>query len=244
MSGWIKLHRQLIENGWLQDHHTFVLMAYCLLKAAHEDVEVPFNGTRLKIKAGQFVYGRKKASDDLRLSEQKLRTSLKKLETYGFLTSQPTNRYTVITICKWATYQDRAVVEQPANQPATNQRSTSDQPAINQQLTTYKNDKNDKNDKNEEIETPKKRQSFKPPTLEQVTSYVNERQSEGKPRIDPEAFCDWYQSNGWKVGNKPMRDWQAAVRTWEKREATNRQTNSTSMQTRQQFTPQTWEDKF
>ncbi len=35
--------------------------------------------------------------------------------------------------------------------------------------------------------------------------------------IDPEAFCDFYQSKGWVVGKSKMRDWQAAVRTWERR---------------------------
>ena len=36
--------------------------------------------------------------------------------------------------------------------------------------------------------------------------------------IDPQAFVDWYTSNGWKVGKNPMKDWKAAVRTWERKE--------------------------
>lgn len=37
--------------------------------------------------------------------------------------------------------------------------------------------------------------------------------------MDAERFCSFYQSNGWKVGKNPMKDWKAAVRTWEKRDA-------------------------
>ena len=35
--------------------------------------------------------------------------------------------------------------------------------------------------------------------------------------MDAEAFCDFYESKGWRVGSNPMRSWQAAVRTWERR---------------------------
>ena len=55
---------------------------------------------------------------------------------------------------------------------------------------------------------------FTPPTLEQVIEYCNERQN----GVDPERFIDYYTSNGWKVGKNPMKDWKAAVRTWERSE--------------------------
>lgn len=58
-----------------------------------------------------------------------------------------------------------------------------------------------------------KRQVFKPPTLEEVKAYCDERRN----RVDPQRFIDFYQANGWKVGKNPMKDWKAAVRTWEAR---------------------------
>ena len=57
------------------------------------------------------------------------------------------------------------------------------------------------------------RPRFVKPTLEEVQAYCEERQN----GIDPQAFIDYYTSNGWKVGNSPMKDWKAAVRTWENR---------------------------
>lgn len=59
-----------------------------------------------------------------------------------------------------------------------------------------------------------KRKRFVAPTIDEVRDYCNENGY----RIDAEAFVDHYQSVGWKVGNKPMRDWKAAVRTWVRRD--------------------------
>ena len=53
---------------------------------------------------------------------------------------------------------------------------------------------------------------FKPPTVAEVADYCRER----KDRVDPQRFVDYYTSNGWKVGRNTMKDWKAAVRTWEK----------------------------
>lgn len=62
---------------------------------------------------------------------------------------------------------------------------------------------------------PRKRNGFQPPSLEEVREYCEER---GKG-VDPEAWMSHYEANGWKVGRNAMKDWKAAVRTWEKRAA-------------------------
>lgn len=61
---------------------------------------------------------------------------------------------------------------------------------------------------------PKGAKRFSPPSFDDVKSYCQER----KNGVDPQAFVDWYTSNGWKVGKNPMKDWKAAVRTWERKE--------------------------
>lgn len=53
---------------------------------------------------------------------------------------------------------------------------------------------------------------FTPPTADEVRAYCIERHN----AVDAERFVDYYQSNGWHVGKNPMRDWKAAVRTWER----------------------------
>lgn len=61
---------------------------------------------------------------------------------------------------------------------------------------------------------PKGAKRFSPPSFDDVKSYCQEREN----GVDPQAFVDWYTSNGWKVGKNPMKDWKAAVRTWERKE--------------------------
>lgn len=53
---------------------------------------------------------------------------------------------------------------------------------------------------------------FTPPSREEVQAYIAEKGY----RVDAERFIDYYTSNGWKVGKNPMKDWKAAVRTWER----------------------------
>jgi hypothetical protein len=56
------------------------------------------------------------------------------------------------------------------------------------------------------------RATFVQPTLDEVRAYCRERRNQ----VDAEAWMAFYESNGWKVGRNPMKDWRAAVRTWER----------------------------
>lgn len=58
---------------------------------------------------------------------------------------------------------------------------------------------------------PTKSRRFVPPELEEVKAYFAEK---GGTDIQAERFCAYYESNGWKVGRNPMKDWKAAVRGW------------------------------
>tara|TARA_Y100001963_G_scaffold147669_1_gene224336 strand:- start:137 stop:769 length:633 start_codon:yes stop_codon:yes gene_type:complete len=55
---------------------------------------------------------------------------------------------------------------------------------------------------------------FKKPDLLDIKNYCLERQN----NVDAEAFIDFYDSKDWKIGKNKMKDWKAAVRTWERRE--------------------------
>lgn len=61
---------------------------------------------------------------------------------------------------------------------------------------------------------PASKPRFTKPTLEEIIAYCEERGN----NVDPQAFYDFYESKGWRVGNQPMKDWKACVRTWERRE--------------------------
>jgi hypothetical protein len=72
------------------------------------------------------------------------------------------------------------------------------------------------NETKRERETPKEkrpRTKFIPPTVEEVRAYCESRGN----GIDPERFVAFYASKGWRIGKEPMKDWQMAIITWEKR---------------------------
>ena len=56
---------------------------------------------------------------------------------------------------------------------------------------------------------------FKAPTTEEVSLYCKERKND----VDPDRFINHYQAKGWFIGRNKMKDWRAAVRTWEKKES-------------------------
>ena len=58
---------------------------------------------------------------------------------------------------------------------------------------------------------PPKNSRFIKPTVDEVTQYCNER----KNSVNPTKFISYYEANGWRVGKNPMKDWRAAVITWE-----------------------------
>ncbi len=68
---------------------------------------------------------------------------------------------------------------------------------------------------------------FIPPTLEEIRDYCQER----KNMVDAEKFYDFYQSKGWMVGKNKMKDWKAAVRTWEREDKTSARTSNRESKT-------------
>ena len=84
-------------------------------------------------------------------------------------------------------------------------------------------DKNsiDKDSKGESVRGEKAKR-FYPPTIDEVKQYCEER----KNNIDPMAFIDFYSSKGWMIGKNRMKDWKAAVRTWERKRKQKSQAES------------------
>ena len=97
--------------------------------------------------------------------------------------------------------------------PTHNQTETKIEPTNNQTVTKVKpNDNVNVNDNVKDLkESKEKKPRFSPPSLAEVTEYVNEH---GLDRVDPERFMDYYTGNGWMVGKNKMKDWKACCRNW------------------------------
>jgi hypothetical protein len=70
---------------------------------------------------------------------------------------------------------------------------------------------------------------FIQPSLELLTAYMTER-NWTNPGFNAEKFSDYYSAKGWKVGKSAMKDWKAAVRTWEKNNKPNEDYNDVPIQ--------------
>jgi len=141
MEGWIKIHRQSINSSVWKNAKTWYIWCWCLMKATHAPVKFPFNGQDVELKPGEFVTGRTKALKELKnCSVQNYKTAIEYLKSTSRITTKVTNKFTIISICKWEQYQSQVTSQLTSkvnNQP----------PATNQPLTTYKNNKNIKNNK-------------------------------------------------------------------------------------------------
>ena len=139
------------------------------------------------VKRGSLLTGRELLSKETGMSVMQIRTSLTKLKSTNEITIKSSSQGTEIQVVKYNDYQ-----------VVTNEL-TNEQPTSNQRVTTNKNVKNDK-------------KVFIPPTFQEVSDYCLSR----KNNVDAQRFVDFYTSKGWLVGKSKMKDWKAALRTWEK----------------------------
>jgi len=149
MEGYVRLHREIINNPIFKKPLINHLFVYCLLRANHKDHKTVFNCQEVEVERGSFICGRKKFAEATGETEQNVRSALRTLQNLGMVqisTSKSTSKYSYITVCNYNDYQYNG---DEGNQQ-TNHEATSKQPANNQQVTTDNNVNNVLNDSNEE----------------------------------------------------------------------------------------------
>lgn len=125
--GWIKLYRKFLDWEWFTDAKMVQLFAYLLLSASIEQRK--WKGITLE--RGQLATTYPELSERLNQSVQNLRTALQRLENSQIINRQVTNKYTIITICNFDSYQAKEESEQQAG----NSQSTVNQQPTNSQST-------------------------------------------------------------------------------------------------------------
>jgi len=206
--GWIKIHKKFLTWEWWDSSDMVQIFLYLLLSANFK--ESRYQGHT--IKRGQLVSGRKKIAEDCSLSEQTVRTCLKRLKSTNEITITSTSKYSIITICNYSRYQgDNFLINQQINQ-VSNQQLTSNQPATNQQLTTSEEYKKEKNIRNKERE--RRAKEFRA-TLAPFSSQY--------PREMIEDFYEyWTEPNksGTRMRFELERTWSISrrLKTWAKNE--------------------------
>lgn len=215
MDGWIKLHRKILDSDMyrsLNSKQRDVLITL-LLMANHKENQWEYKGEIYTAEAGQTVTSldsieRNCAKD---VTTQNIRTALKKLETWGFLTNKSTKTGRLITIVNWRVYQSE---EEETNKDINNEL-TKDQQRGNKELTPNKNVKNDKNDKEEKTLTPKKRKQENLTSIDDIKTFVESQMTSNPLPVNRKLIINYI--NTLRLTRKTARISNKLVKTnWEK----------------------------
>ena len=203
MSGWIKLHRDLLKNPiWVNSTaEQKVVLITLLLMANHEKKNWEWQGKKFELQPGQLITTQRNLAkicgEDV--TRQKTRTSLERFENLEFLTQQSTHGGSLITIVNWRAYQ--------TSKEDSNPVSTHDQPKANPRLTQesthnkniYKEFKNDKEKKEVNIGSaqthsfPAKNQNQKCPLSFGVWEDQDDGESEAV--VTRDGWIKWYEKD-------------------------------------------------
>jgi len=182
---WIKLYRGLLEWEWYNDVVTKSLFIHCLLKANYQNKD--WRGT--EIEQGSFITSSLKLAEELGFSRQQIRRGINNLISTNEITLKTTNKFTLIKVVKWGSYQLDNFENNQQNNTQLNQQRTIKQPTNNQQTTTTKESNNiiKKERKKKDIIENKS-------SLSVFTDFPIEK-SQKNERIDFESITNYWNNN-------------------------------------------------
>lgn len=132
--GFILLSRNILESDVFASQKLLKIWVWCLCKANFKDKTIPLKVGKgekiLKVKRGSFVFGRNKAEEELFIDGSTIYKSIKKLEEMEMIKIDSNNQYSIITICKYDTYQDNKSYKiTTKEQPSNSKRTAKEQPS-------------------------------------------------------------------------------------------------------------------
>ena len=205
MAGFIVIDRKIKEWRFWQNATACALWLHILINANWKDGYYHC----AKIPRGSFATSMRHLAEELDTSEKTVRKWLKRFEEEGQISIEASKHYTIIKVLNYSAYQDVGMVR--GSQQDSEQYS---QQGLFEGLVDGSFEGLDNRTTITTITTePKKPNSssrMKRPTVDQIQEYI----SENNYAVNAEKFYDYYESNGWKVGRNPMKNWKACVRTW------------------------------
>lgn len=202
MSGWIKLHRKIIDNWIWDDPEKLRAWIDILLMVNHEERQVPFDGHIITIQKGQRLTSLQKLSVRWGWSRNRVDRFLELLEEADMISTNRTPNGTVLTVINWALYQDARDTDGATN-GATN--GAADGATNGTQTRMNKNDKEGKEGGGRTAPT------LSSPTLEEIRQECSAQRYDA---VDPEKFFSYYEARRWKLGGEFI-DWRAMLRKWD-----------------------------
>jgi len=132
--GWVLVWRKLIESQVFQNEGLLKVFIWCILKANFKDTWIPIRTgrgtTEVFVKRGQFIFGRKTASKELKMKQGTLYDRMQKLADMQNINIQPNTHFSIITVCNYGPYQFDKTVEPTSNPTPKQHPSNTDKELI------------------------------------------------------------------------------------------------------------------
>ena len=227
---WIKITTDMFDNRKIKhlrklpDGNNCVLIWVMLLTMAGR-----CNANGMIFLTETFPYSTKMLADELDFEENTVKMALATFELMGMIEKVGD----FISIKGWNEYQnvDRLTEIREYNRLAQQKSrakkkllaNVNDMSMTSQSCHETDIDKEVDKEVDKDKETKKSNvKRFVPPTLEEVTEYINENMF----IVNPEIFYDYYQANGWTINKNKMKDWKATVRNWNRRDQEKKKVKS------------------
>jgi len=165
MEGFFKVYRKILNSNVFANQTALKIWIWCLAKVTYKErfvsIKVGKGEITVKLKPGQFLFGRFTAEEELNIDGSTIYKWMKKFVSpeYEMITIESTNQYSIITICNWEEYQSRdgnevtTIEQQSINEKTTNELPSNSEIGSNNQLyNTNKKNQKDKKEKNHKSE--------------------------------------------------------------------------------------------
>lgn len=245
MSGFIKMHRRIVEWEWYRDIPVRVLFEHLLLRANYKDLR--FRGC--EIRRGSLAASRRSLAEETGLSEQQIRTALEKLRRTGEIETAAKGNFTLIKVMNYNRYQatgedadgdsfapgesdNMSFSPETLLKPKPNREATAPQPQekegkkiinppdISVFLTDISSPAGEATgryfSRGRKKGSGKSGKKRRQRFVPPQPEEVARYCQERGNKVDAAKWFDYYTANGWRTGRVPMKDWRAAVRFWER----------------------------
>ena len=217
MSGYIAIHRKILDSEIFASEKGLKIWLWLLLKARHSNGYVPItvgNGQQtIPLKRGQLIFGRHKAEAELNIDGSTVYKWIKNLQEKGMISLESSSHYTTITILNYNDYQENGLSQVAAEE----QPGSSTVAAEEQHGSTNKNDNNEKKVKNvkKKDQRPDSEKKVEIPELKVFLDYCRGLKKIDFPALEfsIEAKYEAWKKNDWKNGfNRPIKNWKSSIK--------------------------------
>jgi len=200
--GYIALWRSMQEHWIFNKPEYLRAWLIILFEVNHKDTKVLIDSDLITCNRGQSINSLDSWTSKFGTgwTKQKVRTFFALLKKDEMINTQGLRKTTRLTVCNYDSYQYQEHTDNTQN----NTQLTHREHTANTQLTSNNNGNNLNNGN---------KKGFVKPKFEEISEYCKQR----KNAVNAQSFLDHYESKGWMIGKNKMKDWKAAVRTWESR---------------------------